>query len=130
MATLDLIDGAAILDSYRLSIVPPASARLGVLFDQKLVLASGPPLRLPARVLVRGTILNSDGKPLGNVAVTARPSLRFLWTLEAIPQAFVSSIDHFGASAPGKVALENFGYTADNVADRARQLMAELAEEE
>jgi transketolase len=36
------------------------------------------------------------------------------------------SIDHFGASAPGKVALEKFGYTADNVADRARQLLDEL----
>ena len=40
------------------------------------------------------------------------------------------SIDHFGASAPGKVALENFGYTATNVAERARQLVAELDEEE
>jgi transketolase len=38
------------------------------------------------------------------------------------------SIDHFGASAPGKVALERFGYTAANVADRARQLVAELDE--
>jgi len=92
MVNVDLMDGAGILDSYRLAIVPPASSRLGVLFDQKLVLASGPPLRLPARVALSGTILNSDGKPLGNVAVTARPSLRFLWTLDATPQAFVSTI--------------------------------------
>jgi len=40
------------------------------------------------------------------------------------------SIDHFGASAPGKVALENFGYTATNVADRARELLEELDEED
>ncbi len=40
------------------------------------------------------------------------------------------SIDRFGASAPGNVALEKLGYTAANVAERARQLLAELDEEE
>jgi transketolase len=40
------------------------------------------------------------------------------------------SIDRFGASAPGKVALEKLGYTAVNVAERARQLLAELEEED
>jgi transketolase len=39
------------------------------------------------------------------------------------------SIDRFGASAPGDVALANFGYTPDNVAVRARQLIADLSEE-
>ena len=33
------------------------------------------------------------------------------------------SIDHFGASAPGAVVLARFGYTPDNVADRARRLL-------
>ncbi|MGH2936141.1 MAG: transketolase, partial [Gaiellaceae bacterium] len=32
------------------------------------------------------------------------------------------SIEHFGASAPGKVVLEKFGYTADNVVARALAL--------
>ena len=32
-------------------------------------------------------------------------------------------IDHFGASAPGAVVLEKFGFTADNVAARARALI-------
>jgi transketolase len=36
----------------------------------------------------------------------------------------VVAIDHFGASAPGKVVLEHFGYTPDNVAARARTLLA------
>jgi transketolase len=36
----------------------------------------------------------------------------------------VVSIEHFGASAPGKVVLEKFGYTAENVAQRARDLLA------
>jgi transketolase len=33
------------------------------------------------------------------------------------------SIDRFGASAPGTVALENLGYTPENVAVRARDLL-------
>ncbi len=36
----------------------------------------------------------------------------------------VVAIDHFGASAPGEVVLEHFGYTPDNVAARARTLLA------
>jgi transketolase len=40
------------------------------------------------------------------------------------------SIDRFGESAPGKVALEKLGFTATNVADRARRLLAELDEED
>jgi transketolase len=40
------------------------------------------------------------------------------------------SIDRFGASAPGDEALANFGYTAENVAQRARQLISDLAETE
>ncbi|HLX86890.1 MAG TPA: transketolase [Acidimicrobiales bacterium] len=35
----------------------------------------------------------------------------------------VVAFDHFGASAPGSVVLEHFGYTAQNVADRARALL-------
>ena len=39
------------------------------------------------------------------------------------------SIDRFGASAPGGVALAKFGYTPENVADRARQLISDLLED-
>jgi transketolase len=39
------------------------------------------------------------------------------------------SLDRFGASAPGDIALANLGYTPDNVADRARQLIGDLQEE-
>lgn len=39
------------------------------------------------------------------------------------------SIDRFGASAPGDVALANLGFTAANVADRAAQLIEDLQEE-
>lgn len=34
-------------------------------------------------------------------------------------------IDHFGASAPGDLVLEKFGFTATNIAERARLLLAE-----
>jgi len=37
------------------------------------------------------------------------------------------SLDHFGASAPGATVLEHFGFTADNVAARARALLVRQA---
>jgi transketolase len=40
----------------------------------------------------------------------------------------VVAIDHFGASAPGPVVLEHFGFTPDNVAARARRLLAGTVE--
>ncbi len=39
------------------------------------------------------------------------------------------AIDHFGASAPGAEVLAEFGFTPDNVADRARRLL-DLSEED
>jgi len=88
--TLNLLDGAGIIGSYRLSIIPPASSSLGAMFDQKVT--PNVEQRLPSRVSLHGIIVGNSGKPLNNVAVTARPSLRFLWTLEPVPQAFVAAI--------------------------------------
>ncbi|MGH9114116.1 MAG: transketolase [Acidimicrobiales bacterium] len=39
------------------------------------------------------------------------------------------SLDRFGASAPGAVALASLGFNPDNVAQRARELVADLREE-
>jgi transketolase len=39
------------------------------------------------------------------------------------------SLDRFGASAPGAVALRNLGFNPDNVAERGRQLIQELQED-
>ena len=36
------------------------------------------------------------------------------------------SIDRFGASAPGDEVLARFGFTGDEVAERARTLLADL----
>ena len=33
-------------------------------------------------------------------------------------------LDHFGASAPGEVNMEKFGFTVDHVVERARALLA------
>ena len=35
----------------------------------------------------------------------------------------VIGIDRFGASAPGPVVLQHFGFTAENVAARAKKLL-------
>ena len=37
------------------------------------------------------------------------------------------SIDHFGASAPGEIALAEFGFTAQNVATQATALVERTA---
>jgi transketolase len=58
------------------------------------------------------------------LAVEAGASLGWdRWTDDSL------SIDRFGASAPGGVALANFGYTPGNVAERARQLVNDLQED-
>jgi transketolase len=45
------------------------------------------------------------------------------WREYAGPCGTIISIDHFGASAPGKVNLEKFGFTAANILDKARELL-------
>jgi transketolase len=39
-------------------------------------------------------------------------------------------IDHFGASAPGKVLLEKFGFTPENIIRRVKALLALRAQRE
>jgi transketolase len=40
-------------------------------------------------------------------------------------QGEIVGIDHFGASAPGKTVLKEFGFTSENVVKRVRALLAE-----
>ncbi|HMG56452.1 MAG TPA: hypothetical protein VK601_23290, partial [Kofleriaceae bacterium] len=89
---LNLLDGAGIAGTYRMSITPPAGSSYGVLFDQKASLQMPQQVRLGSRIALRGRVIGLDDKPVSNVAVTARPSLRFLWTLDAPSQAFAASI--------------------------------------
>jgi transketolase len=58
------------------------------------------------------------------LAVEAATS--FGWSRWVGEHGEVVSRDDFGASAPGSVVLEKFGFTPDNVADRARALLGRL----
>jgi transketolase len=62
---------------------------------------------------------------LPTLAVEA--GVRFGWERYADD---VVSIDHFGASAPGDVVLREFGYTPENVAERALALLGEGGDSE
>lgn len=93
--TLNLLDGRALASAYRLSITPRASSILGAVFAQPVTLASlaaSPQIRLLKRVALTGRVHDASGKPVQSATVTARPSLRFLWTLDAAPQAFVAAL--------------------------------------
>lgn len=98
---LNILDGENLMAAYRVSITPPAGSTLGgVLFDQKLsALTMLPQVRLPPRLALRGNVFYG-GKPLANATITARPSLRFLWALDASAQVFVASIPPATATTP------------------------------
>lgn len=100
IVALDVLDGPAFSSSYSLEIVPPASASVGVVFDQPLTLGVQPAIILPARVKVRGVVRDAAGNALKDVSVTARPSLRFAWSLADQPQAFLAAIPAATAITP------------------------------
>jgi transketolase len=58
------------------------------------------------------------------VAVEAAAS--FGWERWIGEDGEMIGVDRFGASAPGATVLENYGFTPDNVADRARRLLEKL----
>ncbi len=64
--------------------------------------------------------------PTGVPTLAVEAGVSFGWDRYADDSV---SIDHFGASAPGDVVLAKFGYTADNVADRARTLVGRMTKE-
>jgi transketolase len=51
----------------------------------------------------------------------------FGWRQYAGEQGDIMSIDEFGASAPGPVMMEKFGFTVPNVVQRAKRLLAKQA---
>jgi transketolase len=60
-------------------------------------------------------------------AITARlaiePGASMSWWRWVGDRGQVLGLDHFGASAPGTTVLEKFGFTAENIAARARSLL-------
>jgi len=90
---LTLQDGAAYAPLYKLRVVPPAGSNVGVILDDVFKLAADhSDIRPPTRLAVHGIVVDANGDPLGGVAVTAQPSPRFLWSLDAAPQAFLAAI--------------------------------------
>jgi transketolase len=58
--------------------------------------------------------------------VSVEAAATFGWTRWVEKDGTSVGIDHFGASAKGELVLEKFGFTPDNVADRARALHQRL----
>lgn len=92
VAPLHVLDGADLVASYHYSVMPPASSTMSAVYWQPLKLPATVPIQLRSRVALRGRVLDAGGHVLENAAVTARPSLRFLWSLDSAPQAFVEAI--------------------------------------
>jgi transketolase len=68
-----------------------------------------------------------EGRPpeiTARLAVEAAASLG--WDRYVGPKGTVMSIDRFGASAPYKDLLEEFGFTAEGVAERALETMGRV----
>lgn len=90
---LTLFDGEPFLEDYQITIVPPASATVGVVVAQPFVPAAQLlPTRLPERLAIRGVVHDFNGEPVKDVAVTAKPSLRFLWNMPPELQELLSAI--------------------------------------
>jgi hypothetical protein len=109
IARLALLDGTALASLYRLRVVPPASSTFGVVYDRTLELGEAgtsmdtrvlAAVRLPARVALRGTVVDVHGQPLAAVSVTARRAQRFLWSMSASNQAFLDEIPAATAITP------------------------------
>ncbi len=58
--------------------------------------------------------------PAGVPTLSVEAGVTFGWATYADDSI---GIDHFGASAPGEVALEKFGFTVDHVVERAVALV-------
>ncbi len=59
--------------------------------------------------------------PPGVLTLAVEAGVSFGWSKYADD---VVALDHFGASAPGDTVMQEFGFTPDNVANRARELLA------
>ncbi|HLL21704.1 MAG TPA: hypothetical protein VK427_06220 [Kofleriaceae bacterium] len=92
-ARLAVLDGPAFVAAgYRISIVPQANSTAGVMYDQPLsILLPITEKRLRTRFALRG-VVRLRGEGVKDMSVTARPSLRFVWSLDPEDQTFVTAI--------------------------------------
>jgi hypothetical protein len=100
IAHLSVLDGELLTGAYRIRMVPPANSNFGIVFDGPIKIGAPVPVRLPSRVALRGTVVDSTGVPQPAISVTARRSVRFLWSLPAEDQAFLDEIPASAAITP------------------------------
>jgi hypothetical protein len=101
LATLTLLDDQRFNAGYTLSVVPPASSTFGVVYAEPLDIHAAPQVvQLPNRFALRGVVVDTTGTPISNVSVTARPSLRFTWSLDDTGQQFLAEIPAATAVTP------------------------------
>jgi hypothetical protein len=92
VARLPVLDGTAFRSAYRISVIPQASATSGVMYDQPFsILQPIPEKQLKSRIAIRG-VVRIGGANIKDMSVTARPALRFLWSLTPSTQAFLAAI--------------------------------------
>lgn len=89
---LKLLTLPQLAGTYRLSVIPPASSKAAALFGKPYAVRPVTSQRLGARLAITGKVLRDDGEELRDVQVTARPSVRFLWSLGPEAQAFLGAI--------------------------------------
>jgi transketolase len=64
--------------------------------------------------------------PAVRARVSVEAAATFGWDRWAGEDGEKIGVDRFGASAPGAIVLEQYGFTPDNVTDRARRLLQRL----
>ena len=62
--------------------------------------------------------------PAGTAKVAIEAGIALGWREIVGDAGEIVSIDHYGSSAPGTALFEEYGFTADNVAERARRALA------
>lgn len=66
--------------------------------------------------------------PTCRLRLAVESATRFGWERWVGDAGEVLSLDHFGASAPAAILFERFGFTSENVYQRARALLADAPE--
>lgn len=80
--------------TYRLSLLPPADARLAAVFDEPVEIVPGGLVITPMlkeRARITGRLLES-ARPMKGVTLTVRPSRAFLQELDTLKRTFVDEI--------------------------------------
>nr|MBA3501411.1 hypothetical protein [Deltaproteobacteria bacterium] len=91
IARLSVLDGAAFQSSYRISVVPQAGSTAAMMYDQPFSIAGPLEKQLQTRIAIRG-VVRVGGQDVKDMSITARPSLRFLWSVDPAAQAFLAAI--------------------------------------